>query len=75
MFDALEADFNRALDLRCDALTAPERLALLQRCERIRRRLPAIEHPIGGHDCPYEGDRETVWLVSRLESGEVSEPF
>jgi hypothetical protein len=29
VFDALEADFKRALELRCDALTAPERLALL----------------------------------------------
>src|SRR5271168_4358330 len=46
VFDALEADFKRALDLRCDALTTPERWAVLQRCERIRRWLPAIEHPV-----------------------------
>ena len=46
MFDALEADFKRALDLRCDALTTPERLALLQRCEKFRRFLPAVEHPL-----------------------------
>ena len=46
MFDALEADFKRALDLRCDALTTPERWALLARCERLRRWLPAIEHPV-----------------------------
>ena len=46
MFDALEADFKRALDLSFDALTTPERLALLQRCEKLRRRLPAIEHPL-----------------------------
>jgi hypothetical protein len=46
VFDALEAGFKRALDLRCDALTTPERLALLQRCERIRRWLPAVEHPL-----------------------------
>ncbi|HEY2196876.1 MAG TPA: 13E12 repeat family protein, partial [Mycobacterium sp.] len=46
VFDALEAGFKRALDLRCDALTTPERLAVLQRCERIRRWLPAVEHPV-----------------------------
>jgi hypothetical protein len=46
VFDALEADFKRALDLRCDALTTPERLALLERCEMFRRWLPAIEHPL-----------------------------
>jgi hypothetical protein len=46
VFDALEADFKRALDLSFDALTTPERLALLQRCEKMRRRLPAIEHPL-----------------------------
>src|SRR3984957_3109735 len=42
VFDALEAGFKRALDLRCDALTTPERLAALQRCEQIRRWLPAV---------------------------------
>jgi hypothetical protein len=46
VFDALEAEFKRALDLRCDALTTPEHLAVLQRCERMRRWLPAIEHPM-----------------------------
>ena len=28
------------------ALTTPERLVLLERCERVRRRLPAVEHPL-----------------------------
>src|SRR6201996_554571 len=46
VFDALEAGMKRALDLRCDALTTPERLALLQTCERLRRWLPAVEHPL-----------------------------
>jgi hypothetical protein len=45
-FDDLEADFKRALDLSFDVLTTPERLALLQCCEKIRRQLPAIEHPL-----------------------------
>jgi hypothetical protein len=46
VFDALRAGFKRALDLRCDALTTPERLALLQSCEELRRLLPAVEHPL-----------------------------
>ncbi len=46
VFDALKADFKRALDLSFDALTTPERLALLQCCETFRRQLPAIEHPL-----------------------------
>src|ERR1700722_17123730 len=46
VFDALEAGFKRALNLRCDALTTPERLAVLERCEQIRRWVPAVEHPV-----------------------------
>lgn len=46
VFDALEAGLDRALELSFDALTTPERLAVLQRCERVRRRLPAAEHPL-----------------------------
>ena len=45
VFDALEADFERALELSFDVLTTPERLALLQSCEKMRRQLPAVEHP------------------------------
>lgn len=46
VFDALKADVKRALDLCFDALTTPERLALLQQCEQLRRQLPAVEHPL-----------------------------
>jgi Domain of unknown function (DUF222) len=45
-FDALEADMHRALELSFDVLTTPERLAILERCERFRRCLPAVEHPL-----------------------------
>jgi hypothetical protein len=38
-FDALEAALDRALDLDFEALTTPERLAVLERCEKLRRRL------------------------------------
>src|SRR5271155_1912419 len=71
VFDALEAGFKRALDLRCDALTTPERWAVLQRCERIRRWLPAIEHPvinqISAHTDPAElGGTLAAALANRL---------
>jgi hypothetical protein len=46
VFDALKAGFKRALDLSFDALTTPERWALLQCCETFRRQMPAIEHPL-----------------------------
>ena len=39
VFDALEADLDRALELSFDALTTPERLVMLARCETFRRRL------------------------------------
>ncbi len=45
-FDALSASLDQVLGLRFDALTTPERLAMLQRCETLRRRLPAVEHPL-----------------------------
>ena len=45
-FDALEADLKRALDLTFDVLTTPERLAVLERCEKMRRLLPVIEYPL-----------------------------
>ena len=46
MFDALEAGYKRALDLRFDVLTTPERMAVLERFEGFRRQQPAIEHPL-----------------------------
>jgi hypothetical protein len=46
VFDALEADLDRAMELSFDALTTPEGLAILERCEKLRRCLPAVEHPL-----------------------------
>jgi hypothetical protein len=46
VFDGLEAYLKRALDLSFDVLTTPERLAMLERCETVRRQLPAVEHPL-----------------------------
>ncbi len=45
-FDALDAAADGVLKLDFEALNTPERLALLERCERVRRRLPAVEHPL-----------------------------
>jgi hypothetical protein len=43
-FDAADAALHAVAALDCDALTTPEWLAWLERCERLRRRLPALEH-------------------------------
>ncbi len=45
-FDALEAVLDKLLVYDCDALATREQLALLARCERLRRKLPALEHPL-----------------------------
>ena len=46
MFDALDAEVDRACALSLDALNPQQQLAVLERCERLRRRIPAIEHPL-----------------------------
>jgi len=46
VFDALSADLDRALELDFGTLTPRECLAILQRCEKLRRRLPAVKHPL-----------------------------
>jgi hypothetical protein len=46
VIDGLRALVKRTLDLTFDALTTPERLALLETCEGFRRRLPAVEHAL-----------------------------
>jgi hypothetical protein len=46
VFAALEAVLDRAMGLSFDVLTTPERLAMLEHCERFRRCLPAVEHPL-----------------------------
>ena len=70
-FDALEADLDRALELSFDAVTTPERLAMLARCEVFRRRLPALEHPLinqisGQADATELGGRLPSALADRL---------
>jgi hypothetical protein len=45
-FDAVDAAVDAMAALSFDALTTREWLALLERCERVRRRLPAVEHPL-----------------------------
>nr|WP_224098815.1 hypothetical protein [Mycobacterium avium] len=43
VFDALDAALDRLGELSFDALTPRECLSLLQRCEKVRRRLPVPE--------------------------------
>ncbi len=45
-FDALDAAVDTVMALDVDALGTVERLQLLERCERVRRRIPAVEHPL-----------------------------
>jgi hypothetical protein len=43
-FDAVERAVDDIAALSFDTLTTTERLKLLERCERVRRRLPSLEH-------------------------------
>ena len=72
VFDALEAGYKRALDLRCDALTTPERLA---RAAALRadaplaagRRTPADQPAQPNRPMPTElGGKLAAALANRL---------
>jgi Domain of unknown function (DUF222) len=45
-FDALDAAQDKVLGLQFEALDTRQRFELLERCERVRRRVPAIEYPL-----------------------------
>ena len=45
-FKALAAAMDAVADLDFTALTTPERFAMLRRCQALRCRLPAVEHPL-----------------------------
>jgi Domain of unknown function (DUF222) len=46
VLDALRAAHKRARDLTFDVLTTPERLAVLENLEQMRRGQPAVEHAL-----------------------------
>lgn len=46
VFDDLDAVLARARALPVDAMNIRQQLAMLERCEKARRQLPAIEHPV-----------------------------
>ncbi|KAA1249181.1 HNH endonuclease [Mycobacterium simiae] len=71
VFDALEATMSRLLELSFDALATPERFRLLERCETVRRQLPAIEHGLLNQIAQQAGEEELgtklpAALASRL---------
>ncbi len=70
VLDALEADYKRALDLTFDVLTTPERLAVLERFEGLRRRQPAVEHrlmsQLAGEEQAVLGGKLRAVLADRL---------
>ncbi len=45
-FDTIDAAVDDLVGSDCEALATREQLAMLRRCEKVRRRLPAIEHPL-----------------------------
>jgi hypothetical protein len=57
-FTAADAALCGLFELSFDALTTPERLTLLQSCETLRRRLPAVEHPLINQVAEQAGDTE-----------------
>jgi hypothetical protein len=78
-FDAAEAALDGVSALDCDALTTPEWLEWLERCERLRRRIPALEHEPINHLARQATPEElggklshaiAEWtLISRAEAG------
>jgi len=44
VFDALDAVVRRACELSFDALTIRELVAMLERWETVRRRMPVVDH-------------------------------
>jgi hypothetical protein len=46
VFDALDAGVEGVCELSFDALTTPERLRILERLERVARRLPVPGHAL-----------------------------
>ncbi|MEE2853571.1 MAG: HNH endonuclease signature motif containing protein [Actinomycetota bacterium] len=46
VFDALDAAWDRACALDYEALNPQQQLMALRRCEKQRRRIPAVEHPL-----------------------------
>src|ERR1700712_5319521 len=86
VLDALEAAYKRALDLTFDALTTPERLAVLERFEGFRRQQPAIEHALinqlaeqaspselGGKLAPVLADRLRISRAQASRRGHEAE--
>ncbi len=45
-FDTLDATLESLAGRSGDSLATEQQLALLQRCERLRRRIPVLEHPL-----------------------------
>ncbi|GAB1811081.1 HNH endonuclease signature motif containing protein [Mycobacterium sp. MUNTM1] len=45
-FDTIDAALGDLVGYDCDTLVTREQLAMLERCEKVRRQLPALEHPL-----------------------------
>ncbi|SOJ54331.1 hypothetical protein MSIMFB_01828 [Mycobacterium simulans] len=58
VFDALDAGLDRLCGLTFEVLTTPERLAFLERLERIARRLPVPGHALINQLAEQSGEQE-----------------
>ncbi|OSC43220.1 HNH endonuclease signature motif containing protein [Mycobacterium decipiens] len=66
VFDTLDADLDRVCELTFDALTTPERLALLERLQRVARRLPVPQHALINQIAEQAGETELGGTLSRV---------
>lgn len=64
VFDALDAALDGVGGLSFGALTPRECLALLERCEKARRRLPVAEHQLINHIARQAGPEELGGTLS-----------
>ena len=71
-FDVVDAALDKVGGPNCEALATPELLELLERCERVRRRLPSVEHPLINRACPpshpRRAGRQAVACAGRLHA-------
>ncbi len=46
VLDRLDADVDELIEMSFEALTTPERMRVLERVERVARRLPVVQHAL-----------------------------
>src|SRR5271156_4874999 len=82
VFDALDADLERVCELSFDALTTPELMRMLERLEKVARRLPVPGHglinQLVAQAIPAELGGKLSHVVAdrlRITGGEATRPI